>query len=79
VIDGWDGFLNCIQHLDYLTIKDINGKLVVEGSHHDGNDCIEFRELTRKGEELVDYYDYSMDSLSQNFYSKYPRLAKQAW
>lgn len=76
IIDGWNEFLSCFSHLDYITIKDVNGRLIVEGSHHDGHDYMEFRELTEKGEELADnpYQWYKDEAYLCNIYSKYPRL-----
>lgn len=74
--NGWDEFVSCFSHLDYITIKDVNGRLIVEGSHHDGHDYMEFRELTEKGEELADnpYQWYKDEAYLCNIYSKYPRL-----
>lgn len=74
--NGWDEFVNCFSRLDYFTIKDVNGRLIVEGSRHDGHDYMEFRELTEKGEELADnpYQWYKDEAYLCNIYSKYPRL-----
>lgn len=74
--NGWDEFVNCFSHLDYFTIKDVNGRLIVEGYHHDVHDYMEFRELTEKGEELADnpYQWYKDEAYLCNIYSKYPRL-----
>ena len=76
IISGWNEFLSCFNHLDYITIKDVNGRLIVEGSHHDGHDYMEFRELTEKGEELADnpYKWYKDEAYLCNIYSRYPRL-----
>lgn len=76
IISGWNEFLSCFNHLDYITIKDVNGRLIVEGYHHDGHDYMEFRELTEKGEELADnpYQWYKDEAYLCNIYSKYPRL-----
>ena len=75
-ISSWNEFLSCFNHLDYITIKDVDGRLIVEGSHHDGHDKMEFRELTEKGEELADnpYQWYKDEAYLCNIYSKYPRL-----
>lgn len=75
-IGGWNEFLSCFNHLDYITIKDVDGRLIVEGSHHDGHDYMEFRELTEKGEDLADnpYQWYKDEAYLCNIYSKYPRL-----
>lgn len=76
IISSWNEFLSCFSHLDYITIKDVNGRLIVEGSHHDGHDYMEFRELTEKGEELADnpYQWYKDEAYLCNIYSRYPRL-----
>lgn len=73
---GWDDFCRCFNHLDYITIKDVNGRLIVEGSHHDGHDWMEFRELTEKGKELADnpYQWYEDEAYLCNIYTKYPRM-----
>ena len=74
--NGWNEFLSRFSHLDYITIKDVNGRLIVEGSHHDGHDKMEFRELTEKGKDLADnpYRWYKDEAYLCNIYSKYPRL-----
>lgn len=76
IISSWNEFLSCFSHLDYITIKDVDGRLIVEGYHHDGHDYMEFRELTEKGKDLADnpYQWYKDEAYLCNIYSKYPRL-----
>lgn len=81
---GWKDFLRVIQHYDYLEIVDNNGHLEIVGTHHDGRDYFEIRELTRKGDEYADGYHYdkseSKDAQAvwNNFHSRLPRLAARA-
>lgn len=80
IINGWFDFLERLSGLDYITIKDENGHLYVDGCHHDGHDYYEFRELTDKGWEYVNncvYDEPSIKALKNNFYSKLPRLANK--
>lgn len=74
--------LERISHLDYLTIKDENGHLVIDGYHHDGNDHYELKKLTSKGYEFADrnYFANTKELhetiFKNNFYSRLPRLAR---
>ena len=78
---GWKDFLRVIQNYDYLEIVDNNGHLEIVGTHHDGRDYFEIRELTRKGDEYADGYHYDKSesedaqAVSNNFHSRLPRLA----
>ena len=80
-IRNFHDLVSCIEHLDYLKIIDRNGHLIIEGSHHDGTDSYELKQLTRRGREYARHYDYARDEqlhttiMNLNFYSKLPRLA----
>lgn len=82
--DGWKDFLRVIEDYDNLEIVDNNGHLEIVGTHHDSRDYFEIRELTRKGDEYVNIYNYgkSESELAQavwnNFHSRLPRLAARA-
>ena len=75
--------LNVFHHLDDIRIIDRNGHLIIEGSHHDGNDKYELKRLTRKGYELASNYDFANDRqlhniiIKSNLFSSLPKLAKQ--
>lgn len=75
--------LSVLQHLDDLRIIDRNGHLIIEGSHHDGNDRYELKRLTRKGYALASSYHFAKDRqlhntiMKSNLFSALPKLAKQ--
>lgn len=77
---GWKDFIRVIDY-DDIKIVDNNGHLEIIGKHHDGTDYLEIRELTHKGYEYVNIYNYgkSESELAQavwnNFRSRLPRLA----
>lgn len=74
-----------ISHLEYIRIIDRNGHLLIEGSHHDGNDCYELKRLTKKGIELASCYNFEDDRklhstiMQCNFYSALPNFAKKVY
>ena len=80
-IDTVDELLSCIDHLDSITIVDKDGHLMIDGSHHDGNDHYELKKLTKKGYELANNnYFANNRTLHEkiwrcNFFSTLPRLA----
>ena len=77
--------LSVIQHLDDMRIIDRNGHLIIEGSHHDGNDRYELKRLTRKGYELANDNYFAKDRklhdtiMHTNFYSALPKFAKRIY
>lgn len=80
-IQSFNDLAATIQHLDYLKITDLNGHLIIEGYHHDGQDRYEIKQLTRKGYEYADsnYFAHSRKLhetiMNSNFYSRLPKLA----
>ena len=84
VTNGWNGFCRIIQDYDNLKIIDNNGHLEVVGSHHDGTDYFEIKELTEKGDEYAYGYHYdksepeNAQAVWNNFRSRLPRLAARA-
>lgn len=84
-IRSLNDLLRVIQHLDYLKITDCNGHLIIEGSHHDGNDCYELKRLTSKGFELANSNYFMKDRklhetiMRCNFYSALPKFAKRIY
>lgn len=77
---GWNDFLKLIKY-DIVEIVDNNGHLEIVGTHHDGRDYLEIRELTRKGDEYANGYHYDKSETEDaqavwnNFHSRLPRLA----
>lgn len=80
---GWNDFLKLIKY-DIVEIVDNNGHLEIVGTHHDGRDYLEIRELTRKGDEYANGYHYDKSETEDaqavwnNFHSRLPRLAARA-
>ena len=52
--DGFDGYIRVFEGK--------YGRLYVEVAHHDGNNCLEIRELTNLGEELENNW-YSVEDI----------------
>jgi len=94
VCGRWNGPVDCgrfvrnyndirsgIEHLDYIKFYDRNGHFYIEGSHHDGNDKYELKQLTDKGIALAERHWFAQDralhnKIMQNSnYSKLPRIA----
>lgn len=75
--------LSVLDHLNDFRIIDRNGHLIIEGSHHDGNDRYELKRLTRKGYELASNYDFANDRqlhntiMKSNLFSSLPKIAEQ--
>ena len=80
-IESFDDFLSFVDHLDYLTIKDRNGHLIIDGAHHDGNDSYELKVLTKQGFQYADRNEFAHTKelhekiMNTRAYSKLPRLA----
>lgn len=74
-----------LSHLEYIRILDRNGHLIIEGSHHDGNDYYELKRLTKKGRELANCYNFANSRklhstiMQNNFYSALPNFAKRVF
>ena len=80
-IEDFNDFMGFIEHLDYLTIKDRNGHLIINGAHHDGNDSYELNTLTKQGFQYADRNEFAHTKelhekiMNNRAYSKLPRLA----
>lgn len=91
----WNGPVDCgqfirnyndirsgIEHLDYIKFYEQNGHFYIEGSHHDGSDKYELKQLTDKGIALAERHWFAHDralhnKIMQNSnYSKLPRIAR---
>ena len=76
VIELFDG----LRHLDYLKIYEKNGHFYIEGSHHDGSDCYELKQLTKKGVEYANKHYFAHDKqlhstiFNNNLFSALPRF-----
>lgn len=95
VCGKWNGSVDCgrfvrnyedirsgIEHLDYIKFYDKCGHFYIEGSHHDGSDKYELKQLTDKGIALAErnWFAHSRElhnKLMQNSsYSKLPYIAR---
>ena len=82
-ITNLNELLSSIEYLDVVTFTDENGHFKIKGSHHDGSDCFELKQLTKKGIELAEKYGFARDRqlhktiMENNIYSKLPKIAKQ--
>ena len=84
VIPGINTFMSLIQDCDYVRIVDIDGRLIVKCSHHDGTDCYELRELNDRG---FDFYvnkenitnKEMCETLFKKYYSKRPRIFEKLY
>ncbi len=94
VCGRWDGPCACgrfvrnyedirsgIEHLDHIKFFEVNGHFYIEGSHHDGSDKYELKQLTDKGIAIAERHWFAHDrelhnKIMQNRkYSKLPRIA----
>lgn len=79
-INDVDELLTCLQHLDGITISDVDGHLMIDGYHHDGHDHYELKKLTKKGYEYANnnYFANSRELHNKifncNLFSCLPRL-----
>ncbi len=75
----WNGPMDCgsfirsyedirsgIDHLEYIKFYEKNGHFYIEGSHHDGYDKYELRQLTAKGIALAERHWFAQDRQLHN-------------
>lgn len=83
IIDDKQTLRRFLSGYDDIRIVDDNGRLFIDGLHHDGTNSFEIKVLTSKG---IDYlirqndadcvgYEQISKIFNCNFYSKLPRLA----
>lgn len=60
-----DTISTCLQDLDCFTIGFKNGRMSIDGIHHDGQNHFVIRELTEKGEDYE--YKYKWDNKRSDF------------
>ena len=84
----WDIYWKAIKDCDYIKIYDVNGHFYIYCSHHDGNNFFEVREVTDKGYEYYDrwQYDYGNNKSERYIhnqiikrYSRLPRFAEKVY
>ena len=80
-IESFDELMGFIDHLNYLTIKDRDGHLIINGAHYDGNDRYELKLLTAKGFSYADRNEFAHTKelhekiMNTRAYSRLPKLA----
>ncbi len=82
-----DAYWAMTKDCDYVKIYDENGHLFIHCSHHDGSCSFEIKELTKKGEEYFDRWEYSYDNRSERDchnqiikrYSKIPNFVHKVY
>lgn len=86
VIAGWYDLMNLLEDCDYIKFVDENGLLKVTGSHHDGTNYFQVKELTDKGYEYYknNEYDLTRRDLCETLfnseeYSRLPMLSKKVF
>ena len=81
-------FYKAIKDCDYWKIYDENGHLYLECSHHDGTNFFEIKEVTEKGVEYLENWEYNFnDKRSEEYvhqkvvekYSRLPWYAAKEW
>ena len=84
----WKLFYEAIKDCPYFKITDENGRMYLTCSHHDGTNHFEIREVTDKGYEYLDRWEYNWsDKRSEaevhnqiyKRYSKNPNFAHKVY
>lgn len=93
IFGHWDDFKRrAFEDCSYFKIWDENGHLYVKCSHHDGTNFLEIKELTDKGWNRYENWQYSYSSrndiserelhkrlFTNSHYAKLPRFADRVW
>ena len=86
VVNGLDEIMKLLRDCEYISIVDNNGHLEIKGSHHDGTNYFEVRELTDKGYDYYTRNEYLFNSkelceklYNSSNYSRLPRLHKKVF
>lgn len=80
-------FYAAIKDCDYINIYEENGKMFLECSHHDGTNFFEIKEITDKGMEYLDRWEYGTDNRTEEHahtqiykrYSHRPGFCKEVY
>jgi len=84
----WDLFYKAIEDCDYVRIYDENGHLYLTCSHHDGTCHFEIKEISQKGYDYLDRWEYNWNDKRNERavhgqiykrYSKLPRFAEKIY
>lgn len=83
--NGLHEIMQCISACDIYELYDRNGRLCIEGDHHDGHNSFEVKALTRKGFELAqrecfeNYHSLHEKLWNSNLYTKDLHFAHEVW
>ena len=87
--DFWELFDQAITDCDYIKIYDENGHMYLECTHHDGTCHFEIKEITDKGMEYLENWEYGSwdDKRTKQYvhtqifnrYSRLPRFAQKEY
>lgn len=58
-------FYKAVKDCDYIKIEDNNGALLLTCSHHDGTNIFEIKEVTEKGIDYFDRWQYGTDKRTE--------------
>ena len=83
----WDLFYKAIEDCAYIRIYDENGHMYLTCSHHDGTCHFEIKEITDKGTEYLDRWEYGTDNRTEQYvhnqifkrYSQVPRMSQKVY
>lgn len=91
IVKSYDDVMEALNDCDEIEVSDIDGHLYISGSHHDGVNVYQIRELNEQG---VHYYEtwnnnppwedgrpeaYICKKLMTSKYSRLPRYCEQLW
>lgn len=85
--DFWKLFDSATEDCRYIKIYDLNGHLHLTCSHHDGTCHFEIKEVTERGWEYYDNWNYGCDDRSEEYvmtqifdrYSRLPNFAHKVY
>ena len=80
----WDVYYKAIKDCDYIRLEDKGGHLYLACSHHDGTNHFEIKEVTERGQQYYQNWEYGTDHRTEQDchnqiikrYSRLPRVAK---
>ena len=64
----WKLYYDATKDCDYVKIVDLNGKMFLKCSHHDGTNFFEIREITQKGEDYLENWECNGNDLRKEKY-----------
>lgn len=65
IFETFEDLMARFEHCDYIKIWLENGRFYVKGSHHDGTDEVEVKEITDRGNDYYDNWNYGSDNRTE--------------